>query len=364
MLNIKELHIPNYEKVIEAHDPDTGLHCFIVLHNTTLGPAMGGIRIFPYQSPKDALNDALRLAKAMTYKSAMAENGLGGGKSVIIANSKTEKTEKLLLSFGEVLNYLNGKYIAAEDVGSTTEDMTVIRRKTPFVGALPTEKSSGDPSRFTAWGVCRGMRAVAKTLWNDDCLRKKTIAIQGLGSVGSKLANLLFWEGASLILCDKDPQVSHDQSLLYGAQVVHPDEFLDVKCDILAPCAMGGSFSHETISRLRCKAIAGSANNQLAEEAIGTELLKKDILYAPDYVINAGGIINASEEFDPKGYAPTTARDKVNHIYDTLLQIFAVSKKEGKPTNVVADEIAENKLKKLVGKRMHEIYFEASTLSN
>jgi leucine dehydrogenase len=357
MLSIKELNIPGYEKVIEARDNESGLHSFIAVHNTTLGPAMGGVRIYPYTSEEQALNDALHLAKAMTYKSAVAENGLGGGKSVIIADPKKQKTDELLLSFGDALNSLRGKYIAAEDVGSTTEDMTIIRRRTPFVAALPTATSSGDPSRFTAWGVYRGMRAVAKKLWNDESLRKKIIAIQGLGNVGSKLANILFWEGAYLIVCDRDPEVAQAQAQLYGAQVIKPDDFLSVRCDILAPCAMGGSFSKKTISKLHCKAIAGSANNQLEDENTGASLMQKNILYAPDYIINAGGIINASAEFDPEGYDPKTARDRVNRIYDTLIHIFNISEREYKPTNQAANELAEYKLKNQIGKRTHEVHF-------
>jgi leucine dehydrogenase len=358
MLSVREINIPNYERVIEAQDSTTGLHCFIAVHNTTLGPAMGGTRIYSYSSPQEALDDALRLSKAMTYKSALAENGLGGGKSVIIANSKTDKTENLLLSFAEAVNYLQGQYIAAEDVGSTTSDMAIIRQKTPYVGALPTEKSSGDPSRFTAWGVYRGMRAVTEKLWGQECLRKKIIAIQGLGNVGSKLANILFWEGAYLILCDRDSKVAHDQAVLYGAQVIDPEKFAEARCDILAPCAMGGVINDQTLPKLHCKAIAGSANNQLSDSDNGRELMKKGILYAPDFVINAGGIINAAIEFDPKGYDPKIARDKVNHIYDSLMLIFNRSEKEHKATDQVADELAEYKLKHQIGKRSLPIKFE------
>lgn len=357
MLNIREIKIPHYEKVIEAQDPSTGLHSFIVIHNTSLGPAMGGTRIYPYPSPQEALEDALRLAKAMTYKSALAENGLGGGKSVIIANPKTNKSHELLLSFAEAINRLQGQYIAAEDVGSSTEDMAIIRQKTPYVGALNTAKSSGDPSRFTAWGVYRGMRAVCKKLWHDESLSKKIIAIQGLGSVGSKLANILFWEGAYLIVCDKDGQVSQEHATLYGAQVVDPKDILDVRCDIFAPCALGGVLNDQTIRRLHCKAIAGSANNQLLHPNNGRELMVKNILYAPDYVINAGGIINAAAEFDPQGYDPKNARDKVNHIYDTLLFIFDKAQKDHMPTNQVADALAEYKLQHLIGKRSIPIAF-------
>ncbi|MBA3721624.1 MAG: Glu/Leu/Phe/Val dehydrogenase [Parachlamydiaceae bacterium] len=357
MLNIKEIIVPNFEKVIEAQDTKSGLHCFIAIHNTSLGPAMGGTRIYPYNSPQDAFEDALKLGKAMTYKSALAENGLGGGKAVIIANPKTQKTKELLLSFGEVLNSLKGQFIAAEDVGSTPDDMAIIRKKTPFVGALPIDESSGDPSRFTAWGIYRGIRAVAKKLWNSECLGKKIIAIQGLGSVGSKLANILFWEGAYLIICDKDAKLVHEQSILYGAQVVDPKDFIDIRCDILSPCALGGIINDEAIPKLHCKAIAGAANNQLADPKNGMELMKRGILYAPDYVINAGGIINASVEFDPKGYDPKTARDRVNHIYDTLSLIFERADKEHKPTNIIADEVAEFKLKHSIGKRLQPIRF-------
>lgn len=357
MLKIKKLAIPGYKKVIEAQDPDVGLHCFIAIHSTDLGPAMGGTRIFPYASRQEALDDALLLAKAMTYKSALAENGLGGGKSVLIADPKKDKTPALLQSFAEVVNSLKGDYVAAEDVGSTTDDMVVMRTRTPYVGALPSDNSSGDPSRFTAWGVYRGMRAVAKRLWKDECLRKKIIAIQGLGSVGSKLANILFWEGAYLILCDKDPKVTHEQALLYGAQVVLPEKFNELSCDILAPCAMGGTIDDFSIPHLRCKAIAGSANNQLKNVDNGRDLMRRGILYAPDYVINAGGIINAAVEFDPKGYDPKVGRDRVNHIYDTLTMIFNISDREHKPTNLVANTLAESKLTHLIGKRQQPLTF-------
>lgn len=358
MLTIKEIAVPGYKKVIEAKDPEVGLNCFIAIHNTQLGPAMGGTRIFPYQNREEALNDALRLSKAMTYKSALAENGFGGGKSVLIADPKKDKTPELLQSFAEVVNTLEGQYIAAEDVGSTVDDMVVMNTRTPFVGALPSEKSSGDPSRFTAWGVYRGMRAVAKTLWKDECLRKKIVAIQGMGSVGSKLANILFWEGAYLIFCDKDEQLAHDQAVLYGAQVVSPEKFIDVGCDVLAPCAMGGILNHLTIPHLKCKAVAGSANNQLLRSENGRDLLRRGILYAPDYAINAGGIINASVEFDAQGYDPKIGRDRVNHIYDTLLMIFNKAEREHKPTNQVADELAEHKLEHLIGKRELPITFK------
>ena len=357
MLTIKEIPIAGYKKVIEAIDLEAGLHCFIAIHDCTLGPALGGMRIKPYASPQDALNDALRLAKAMTYKSALAEDGLGGGKSVIIGDPK-KKSKELLISFAKTIDSLQGEYIVAEDVGSTPEDMAMIRTITPYVAALPHDKSSGDPSRFTAWGVFRGIQAVAHKLWNTVHLRKKKIAIQGLGSVGAKLANFLFWEGAELILCDIDPEKVHDQCLLYGAKSVPPHEFCHVQCDILAPCALGGILNEETIPQLRCKAIAGAANNQMHRPEDGDLLKARGVLYAPDYIINSGGIINASAEFDPNGYDPRRSRDRVNHIYDILLQVLDRAELENKPTNVIADEIAEYKLRNGIGKRTHPIIFK------
>jgi leucine dehydrogenase len=357
MLNIKEISVQGYQKVIEATDPEVNLHCFVALHNCRLGPALGGTRIHAYANPQDALNDVLRLSKAMTYKSAIVENGLGGGKSVIIANPAKDKSEALLLSFAEVLNYLKGTYIAAEDIGTTTEDMVILKRKTQYVCALPLEKSSGDPSRFTAWGVFQGMQAVSQKIWHTTSLRKKRIAIQGLGNVGSKLCNILFWEGAELILCDIDPEHVHKMCLLYGADAVDSKDFFSTKCDILAPCALGGVFNDHTIPLLTCRGIAGGANNQLLKSENGRQLMQRGILYAPDYIINSGGISNAAAEFDPEGYNPIRVRDKVNHIHDLLLEVFNRSERERKPPNQVADEIAEYNLSHDVGKRVAPIAF-------
>ncbi len=349
-LVIEEIFVEGYEKVIEAKDPATHLHCFIAVHNTKLGPSVGGARIKPYAHPDDALKDALMLAKAMTAKSAIAENGLGGGKSVIIAQPK-DKTEKLLLSFAKVIDYLEGQYIVAEDVGSTTEDMEIIRRATPYVAALSTDKSSGDPSRFTAWGVYKGIQAVAKTIWGTRALKKRSVAIQGLGQVGSKLADILFWEGADLILTDVDEEKLHSHAILYGAKIIKPEEFCGIECDILAPCALGGILDEKSVTKLRCQAVAGAANNQLATPLVGKMLLDRDIVYAPDYIINAGGIINAANEFEAGGYNPRIARNKVNHIYDVLLKVLEKSKRQGLPTSQIADELAKYNLDHDVGKR-------------
>lgn len=357
-LTISEIPIEDYEKVIEAKDSQSGLHCLIAIHDTTLGPALGGVRIYPYPQKEDALNDVLRLAKGMTYKSAIVEDGLGGGKSVIIANPKTDKTDQLLESFGLVIQSLKGRYIVAEDVGSSVQDMMVIRRKTPYVAALPTEKSSGDPSRFTAWGIFRGMQAVSMKIWKTPSLKNRTIAIQGLGHVGSLLADLLFWDGANLIFADVDTQRVRLLANQYGAQVVDPESIITIPCDILSPCALGGIFSKQTIPYLKCLAIAGSANNQLLEKGDGRRIKDRGIIYATDFVINAGGIINAAAEFDPGGYDPKKSKEKVDKIYDTLVEVFVRSEVEDKTPNQVAIEIAKEKIIHKIGKREQPIEFQ------
>ena len=359
MLTIKKIPTPGYHTVLEATDPDHDFHCYIAIHDCTLGPSLGGLRIYPYENKEDALNDALRLAKAMTYKSAICEDGLGGGKSVIISKKiYPEATKELHLQiFAQVLDSLKGQYIAAEDIGTSPDDMEVLRRITPYVAALCTEQSSGDPSRFTAWGVLRGIHASAQHVWGTSDLKGKRVLVQGLGHVGAKLAQFLFWEGAELILTDTNANRLHREAMLLGAEVVAPEAYADVECDIFAPCAMGGVVNGDTIGKLKCKIIAGGANNQLASAELGTQLMKRGILYAPDFIINAGGIINAAAEFNEGGYHPVESRERVNKIYDTLLKVFTMSDEEGKATSAVAEKLAEHKLKNEIGKRVHPINF-------
>jgi len=357
MVTIREIPVSGYEKVIEVLNPDVRLHGFIAIHNTKLGPALGGLRIHTYAKPEAALEDVLRLSKGMTYKSALAKDGLGGGKGVIIANPRKEKTAELLMSFGEAINLLKGAYITAEDVGSTPDDMLILKKVTPYVCALPTETSSGDPGRFTAWGVYRGILEVCKKLFHSHSVRNKRIAIMGLGDVGSHLAETLFWEGAELILCEVDHKKLETYCRKYGAEAVTPEDFFKTPCDILAPCALGGIFNDQTIPQLRCKAIAGSANNQLLHSKNGYQLFERGILYCPDYVINAGGIINVASEFDEGGYNARNVREKVNHIYDTLREIFDEADKLNCPPFVVADKLAEHNLEHGIGKRKTPIHF-------
>lgn len=358
MLVINELNVPGYKKVIEAINEAAGLHCFIAIHDLTMGPALGGTRIYPYGNREEALKDALRLSKAMTYKSALTENGLGGGKAVIIANPEKEKTEQLLLAYADVVNSLKGDYITAEDVGVSFEDMLVIKKNTPYVVGMPNEKSSGDPSPFTAWGVFRGIQAVAYTLWGSTSLKNKRIAIQGLGNVGSKLAQMLFWEGANLIFSDTHSPKLKELAHQYGAEIVSPQEIYKTKCDIFCPCAMGAIINEQTIPQLNCLAVAGCANNQLKDDEAGRKLQEKGILYAPDYVINAGGILNVTRELEPGGYNAKISREKIDRIYDTLLEIFKKSKEEKRLSSEIANEMAEHKLKHGIGKREIPIRFD------
>lgn len=358
MLEIKEIIVDGYHKVIEAKDKEVHLHCFIALHNIDLGPALGGVRMYPYLYREEALDDVLRLSSAMTLKSALAKTGTGGGKSVIIGDPVRLKSKKLLHAFGNVINYLNGQYIAAEDVGTQAEDMLTIHESTRYVSALPTETSSGDPSRFTAFGVYRGMQAAAFKLFGSPSLKGKTILIQGLGNVGSKLASLLFWDEAHLILEDVDLKKARQQASLFGAKYTENVNFWDIECDIFSPCAMGGVLNREIVPSLKCKAIIGSANNQLKNDDVGQILKEFNILYAPDFVANAGGLINATSEFNPLGYDAKIVRSKVNQIYDTLLEIFHKSELEKKSTLEIANDIAQYNLKNKIGKRLEPINFK------
>jgi len=357
MLKIKDIPVAGYEKVIHATDEVSGLNCFIAIHSTRLGPALGGTRIYPYASEEEAMNDVLRLSKAMTYKSALIEDGLGGGKAVIIGHPKGDKSKELFHAFGEAINSLEGKFITAEDVGTNVHDMKILKKTTPYVVALDIPESSGDPSRFTARGVFLGIRSVAKTLWGNTEIYGKKIAVQGLGNVGSKVCRWLFWEGADLVVSDIDEEKTHALSFRYEAEIVPTDRIHAVECDIFSPCALGGIINKKTIPELQCQGIAGAANNQLLEPDDANLLKEKGILYAPDFVINAGGIINASAEFEPEGYSATKSRDKVDVIYPTLLSILEKAKKENHTTNDVAIELAEYKLSHNIGKRTTPIVF-------
>lgn len=356
-LELEEIFVPGYEKVIKVTNKKAGLNAIICIHSLNMGPALGGIRIYPYATFDAALNDVLRLSKGMTYKSSVAECGWGGGKSVIIADPKTQKTKELLHAFGAAVNRLQGEYICAEDVGCGPEDVSAISQVTQYVVGLPHKKSSGNPSPFTAWGTYRGIQAVLKKTYGSDSLEGRTIAIQGLGSVGCELAKMLFWAGARLVVCDIDVQKAHHIAELTGAKVVEIGQIMQVECDVLAPCAMGGTLNAHTIPHLRCKAIAGCANNQLLTDSDADALSARGILYAPDFVVNAGGLINVSQELEPAGYNPVSARNKIHLIYDQLMVIFDIAEQNSYSTHQAAVSLGDYRLKYRIGRRVEPACF-------
>src|ERR687894_2999365 len=327
-----------YEQLVFCHDKATGLRAIIAIHDTTLGPALGGCRMYPYMSEEDAIVDVLRLARGMTYKAAASGLNLGGGKSVIIGDPE-DKSEELLRSFGRYIETLGGRYIVAEDVGTSTEDMEHIRIETSHVvGVDVTHGGSGDPSPFTALGVLHGMRACAEEVFGSSSLEGRTVAVQGLGHVGYHLGELLHEEGARLFVTDLHEEVVERAVKEFGAKPVEPDEILTIPCDILAPCALGAVVNDISLPNFRCSIIAGSANNILLEARHGVALAERGILYAPDYVINAGGLINVADELE--GYDKTRATKRVARIYDSVKSIIAISKRDKVPTNVAADTLA------------------------
>lgn len=359
-LVVQELKVSGYERVIKATDARAGLQAIICIHNVSLGPALGGTRMYPYSSFEEAMTDGLRLAKGMTYKAAVAGTGTGGGKSVIIGNPKEDKSEDLWGSFARALNHLQGSYICAEDLGTNVEDMRIINRHTPYIVGLPHAKSSGDPAPFTAWGTLRAIQAVLKKLYRSDDIRGRTIAIQGVGSVGAILAEMLFWQGAKLILSDVNCEAVERLAKKFHAEVVSPKEILSIPCDILAPCALGGIINGDTILKLRCKGIAGCANNQLWKDSDGEALMQQGILYAPDFVTNAGGLINVSIEIESEGYNPSSAHEKVHQIYDQLSLIFDIAEKNQCSTHRAALALGDYRLTYGIGQRVAPVYFHHS----
>lgn len=331
----------DHEQIVFCRDVESGLRAIICVHNTNLGPAVGGCRMWDYNSDEGALIDALRLSRGMTYKNAMAGLQMGGGKSVIIGNSKTMKSEELFRAFGRFVEKLSGQYITAEDVGINPSDMAVVNKETNHV--LGLEGKSGDPSPVTAYGVYQGIRAAAKHHLGRDDLEGLRISVQGLGHVGYYLCEHLNKEGAKLIVTDIN-QANLDRVVNdFGATEVGINDIYSQEVDIYAPCALGATINDSTLKLLNTKIIAGAANNQLAEDRHGDILKQRGILYAPDYVINAGGIINVSFEED---YNQAAALEKVDEIYGTLTEVFEASEQQGRPTNVIADEIARQRVAK------------------
>jgi len=351
----------DYEQLIFCHDAASGLKAIICIHDTTLGPALGGCRMWTYETEEDAIIDVLRLARGMTYKAAAAGLNLGGGKTVIIGDPKKDKNEAMFRALGRYIQSLGGRYITAEDVGTTAADMDIIHQETDYVtGVSPEFGSSGNPSPVTAYGVYVGMKAAAKVAFGNDSLAGKTVAVQGVGSVGYHLCKHLHQEGAKLIVTDINPDNVKRAVEEFGAQAVSADEIYAVDCDIFSPCALGGIINDETIPKLKAKVIAGSANNQLKEERHGDQIHEMGIVYAPDYVINAGGLINVADELE--GYNRERALKKVETIYDNLMKVFEIAKRDNIPTYKAADRMAEERIAQVAKTRSTFVRNEKSVL--
>jgi leucine dehydrogenase len=333
----------DYEQLVFCQDKNSGLKAIIAIHDTTLGPALGGTRMWTYKTEAEAIEDALRLAKGMTYKNAAAGLNLGGGKTVIIGDPKKDKNPEMFRAFGRYIQSLNGRYITAEDVGTTVQDMDTIHLETDYVtGISPEFGSSGNPSPVTAYGIYKGMKAAAKEAFGSDSLEGKTVAVQGVGNVAFTLCEHLYKEGAKLIVTDINKAAVQRAVDAFSAEAVEPDDIYDVACDIYAPCALGATINDDTIPRLKAKVIAGSANNQLKTPEHGEMVYEKGIVYAPDFVINAGGVINVADELN--GYNHSRAMKQVETIYNSLTTIFEISKRDNVPTHVAADRMAEERI--------------------
>jgi leucine dehydrogenase len=331
----------NHEQVVFCSDKDSGLKAIIAIHNTKLGPAVGGCRLWDYTNDEDALVDVLRLSKGMTYKNALAGLKMGGGKSVIIGNPKKVKSEQLFKAFGQALERLNGRYLSAEDVNITTHDIAIVNSVTSFVTG--TEGKSGNPAPFTALGTFLGIKASVKHKLNKDNLTNITVAVQGLGSVGYQLCHYLNKAGAKLIITDINQVSLKKAAKEFDAKIVALDEIYDQDIDVYAPCALGATINDSTLRRLKAVIVAGCANNQLAEASHDQALFDQGILYAPDYVINAGGIINISFE---DNYDIKKSTQKVEKIYHTLLDIYQQSTRKNIPTGIIADKMAREIIRK------------------
>jgi leucine dehydrogenase len=359
----KNLQMYNHEQLVFCQDEASGLKAIISIHDTTLGPALGGARMWSYQTEEAAIEDALRLSRGMTYKNAAAGLNLGGGKTVIIGDARKDKNEAMFRALGRFIQGLNGRYITAEDVGTTCADMDLIYQETKFVtGTSPGFGSSGNPSPATAYGVYRGIKAAAKEAYGYDNLEGKVIAVQGVGNVAFNLLRHLHSEGAKLIVTD-----IHKESVLravqeFDALAIEPNDIYDVDCDIYSPCALGATLNDDTIYKLKAKIIAGAANNQLKDNKHGDLLHELGIIYAPDYVINAGGVINVADELN--GYNQERAYKKIESIYDNIEKVFSISKRDNIPTYKAADRLAEERISTISKSRSQFLISERNILSN
>jgi leucine dehydrogenase len=344
----EQLDTYGHEQVVYCHNPDAGLKAIIAIHNTVLGPALGGTRMWPYKTEAEALNDVLRLSRGMTYKNAVAGLNIGGGKAVIIGDPATDKSEALFRAFGQAVESLGGRYITAEDVGIDVNDMEFVFRETQYVtGVHQVHGGSGDPSPFTAYGTLQGLLATLNRKFGNEEIGNYSYAVQGLGHVGMEFVKLLKERGAKIFVTDINQALLDKAVSEYGAEAVAPDEIYDVDADVYSPCALGATINEDTLPRLKAKIICGSANNQLANDAIGDEVGKRGILYAPDYAVNAGGVMNVSLEIE--GYNRERAMRMMRTIYHNLTRIYEIAERDGIPTYRAADRMAEERIE-LIGK--------------
>ncbi|WP_209525518.1 Glu/Leu/Phe/Val dehydrogenase dimerization domain-containing protein [Vagococcus allomyrinae] len=351
MILFEEMSIGDYEQVVFCQDKASGLKAIIAIHDTTLGPALGGCRMWPYESEEAALRDVLRLSRGMTYKNAAAGLNIGGGKSVIIGNPKTDKSEALFRAMGRYVESLNGRYIIAEDVGTNEYDMNNIYLETDYVtGSTARAGASGNPSPKTALGVYYAMKRTAKEVYGDNSLQGKTIAIQGLGNVAYDLCQLINQEGGHLVVTDINQEAIQRVVRDFDAKAVGVEEIYGVTADIFSPCALGAVLNDETIPQLKVKAICGSANNQLADIERHSQLLSQlEILYAPDFIVNSGGVINVADELS--GYDEERATVKVKAIYEQMGQVFEIAKREAITTAEAANHLAEQRIAQMLNVR-------------
>ncbi|MEM6413152.1 MAG: Glu/Leu/Phe/Val dehydrogenase [Pseudomonadota bacterium] len=338
-MQIEDLSVPGWERVVRAQDEASGLDAIIAIHDVTLGPACGGCRFRPYQTFESALEDVTRLSKGMTYKNAVGNIPFGGGKAVIIADPSSVKRTEIFRAFGQALEALDGAYYTAEDSGVTVEDMKIVRSVTPYVTGIGEARKGGNPAPFTARGVFKGIEAAAAAKFGSSSLDGKRVAILGVGAVGTVLAELLHDAGASLVVADVNESATRKAAELYGAQIVSPDLCISQDVDIFSPCALGGSIRKETISEINAKIVAGAANNQLFTPDMDLALQSREILYAPDYVINAAGVISVGLEI-LESWTSEEITSRINHIGDTLTKIFERASAEKQPTGAIADAMA------------------------
>lgn len=344
-MRISDIPTPGYERVVHITDAASGLNAYISVHSTALGPSLGGMRMWPYTTEAEALEDANRLSRAMTYKAAVAQTGQGGGKAVIIGDPKM-KTEAMFLALGRAIEQLGGAYIAAEDMNVTVADLETVARETRHVSGLAIEHgSSGNPSPLTAVGTLIAIRVCVEEVFGSAELAGRTIAIQGVGAVGGRLAELCRDAGMKIAVCDLDAARARAAADRTGATLLDsPDAALAYPCDVFSPCGRGAILNAQTIPGLRCRIVAGAANNQLATLEDAKRLAERGILYAPDYVTNAGGIINIACEFAPGGYSAAAAHERVNIIAANLKDVFHLAREQGITTAEAADRLAEARI--------------------